>query len=256
MAYITHRVRYWIIANCPSRSEDANGGIMKENHMSQTDQPSRAPWRRKIIMVAAAAVAALLIMVFATQLGRGPSRADAIGSPSPSGAGLQSAGSAVPSGAASNGASAGSAASAPAPGAAPADVEAAVAQDAAAFVSKSSGVLAQATEPSDADLAALATGSAKDALVASSAEFAANGWHQVGEPSIVTTKVASFTAGANPPTLTLNACIDSSSVSVVTADGTKVRSSGGRSLNIMTFIQSAEGKWLVSRVSFPDDPTC
>ena len=224
--------------------------------MSQPDQLPRARWRRRIILTAAVAVAVLVIVVVAVQLGRGPGRADALGSPSPSDSVLQSPGTSAASGTASDSASAGSAAPAAAPGAPPADVEAAVTQDAAAFVSKSSGVLAQATEPSDADLAALATGSAKDALVASSAEFAANGWHQVGEPSIVSTKVASFTAGANPPTLTLNACIDSSSVSVVTADGTKVRSSGGRSLNIMTFIQSAEGKWLVSRVSFPDDPTC
>lgn len=224
--------------------------------MSQPDQLPRAHWRRRIILTAAAVVAVLVIVVIAVQLGRSPGRAAAGDSSSPSDSGLQSPGTPAASGTAGGSAPATSAASVPAADGPPADVEAAVARDAAAFVSKSSGVLARATEPSEADLAALATGSAKDALVASAAEFAANGWHQVGEPTIVSTKVASFTPAANPPTLTLSACIDSRSVSVVTADGTPVRSSGGRSLNIMTFIQSAEGKWLVSRISFPDDPTC
>ncbi len=139
----------------------------------------------------------------------------------------------------------------------PADQQAAV-QDMDAFVSGSATVMAAQTQPSDAELAALATGSALGSLQADTAEFAKNGWHQEGQPTVVSTSVAAYDPAATPPQLTLNVCIDSSQVNVVTAAGELIRqgTDKDRSLNILTLNRSDAGKWLVSKVSFPDDPTC
>ena len=99
-------------------------------------------------------------------------------------------------------------------------------------------VLAAVTPPSKAKLAALATGSAYDSLVARISEFKANGWHPEGKPKVLSTKVVRYQPSAKPPTVTLNVCIDSSAVSVLTDAGTMVRKGSvkDRSLNVMTLV--------------------
>ncbi|KRE78527.1 hypothetical protein ASG71_11710 [Arthrobacter sp. Soil763] len=104
----------------------------------------------------------------------------------------------------------------------------------------------------------MATGSAYDSLLAKASEYKANGWHLDGKPKVVSTKVVRYQPGAQPPTVTLNVCVDSSAVSVLTSAGATVQkgSANDRSLNVMTLVQSATRTWLVSQVTFPDNPDC
>ncbi len=111
--------------------------------------------------------------------------------------------------------------------------------------------------PSASDFKAVATGSAYDSMVANSEDFVNNGWHQEGLPTVVSVTVGGYQPSATPPEATLKVCVDSSKVNVLTADGSVVRkgTAADRSLNILTVVKSG-GKWLVSRVSFPQDPKC
>lgn len=132
------------------------------------------------------------------------------------------------------------------------------AKGATGFIDKSTSVLLTSTAPNTVDLAAVATGSAYDGILASFAEFESNGWHQVGQPVIVDTRVISYDGKTSPDTMTLGVCVDSSRVNVVTTEGTVVRSgtSADRALNVLTMTRDAAGAWLVSKLSFPDDPNC
>lgn len=133
-----------------------------------------------------------------------------------------------------------------------------VSADVREYVRSAAEVLADETQPSADELAALATGPAQGALLADAAEFEENGWHQEGTPTIASLNVTSYDPDAAPQQMTVSACIDSSDVQILTANGDPVRAGGGasRSLNILTLIRSDDGNWLVTKVSFPDDPTC
>lgn len=111
--------------------------------------------------------------------------------------------------------------------------------------------------PSADDFKTLAIGSALDAMVANSEDFANNGWHQEGVPEVVSVTVRDYRPSAKPEQVTLDVCIDASKVNVLTADGTVVKngSEADRSLNIVTLVKS-KGNWLISNESFPDDPAC
>ncbi|WP_434618258.1 hypothetical protein [Arthrobacter sp. A5] len=235
--------------------------------MSVTDQPAGNRKRFWTILTIAALLVVLVAVVVAVQLGRGPDGAQTTSNtgtaaaggtgtavPSPAGA---SPDPSAPAGTAPTGAAAAPVSAAPGIAIPPADQQAAV-QDMDAFVSGSAAIMAAQTQPSDAELAALATGSALGSLQADTAEFAKNGWHQEGQPTVVSTNVVAYDPAAAPPQLTLNVCIDSSKVNILTAAGDAVRTGTDkdRSLNILTLNRSDDGKWLVSRVSFPDDPTC
>lgn len=126
------------------------------------------------------------------------------------------------------------------------------------FIDKSAAVLLTSNAPNTVDLAAVATGSAYDGILASFAEFDNNGWHQVGLPAIVDTRVISYDEKASPDTMTLGVCVDSSQVNVVTAEGTVIRAgtSSDRALNLLTMTRNDTGAWLVSKLSFPDNPNC
>lgn len=111
--------------------------------------------------------------------------------------------------------------------------------------------------PDPANLQELAIGSAYDAMMANAGDFINNGWHQVGTPTVASIIVTGYEPSATPPQATLNVCVDSSAVTVLTADGTVVKAgtAGDRSMNILTVVLSG-GKWLVSQESFPADPSC
>ena len=140
----------------------------------------------------------------------------------------------------------------------PVPVAASAAKNATAYVGTTAALLAKVTPPSKNELSALATGSAYDSLMARTTEFKANGWHLAGKPKVVSTKVVRYEPSAKPPTVTLNVCIDSSTVSVLTTTGATVQKGSvkDRSLNVMTLVQSPTRAWLVSQVTFPDNPAC
>ncbi len=127
-----------------------------------------------------------------------------------------------------------------------------------AYVDKAASTLAAAKTPSADELKALAVGPAQGAVLADAAEFENNGWHQEGVPTVEELEIVGFDAAASPQRMTVNACIDSSKVKVVTAAGQTIRegTSSSRSLNILSLVRAESGEWLVEQVTFPDDPTC
>ncbi|WP_445154371.1 hypothetical protein ACTWLI_13915 [Arthrobacter sp. Hor0625] len=223
--------------------------------MSTPGQASKARSRTTVIVAAAAVLAAaLVVLLIATQASPGAVRSDAQNGPSQS-ASSSAAPSAASSAATPPPAPPGTAAPAVA---VPAPVAASVTKNAAAYVGTTATALATVNPPDKAQLSALATGSAYDSLMAKASEFKANGWHLAGKPKVVSTKVVRYEPGAEPPTVTLNVCVDSSAVSVLTSAGATVQkgSARDRSLNVMTLVQSATRTWLVSQVTFPDNPDC
>lgn len=224
--------------------------------MSEPGQAPRVRVRTTGIVVAAVVLAALIVLLIFTQGSPGAGRPDAQSTPSQSAAPPTAPGSAAAAPAAKP--SAAPSASATPAVAVPAPVEASAAENATAYVGRTAAVLATVTPPPEAELSALATGSAYDSLMARTSEFKANGWHLDGKPEVVSTEVVGYQPSAQPPTVTLNVCIDSSAVSVLTNDGATVQkgSAKDRSLNVMTLVQSPTQTWRVSQVTFPDNPVC
>lgn len=141
----------------------------------------------------------------------------------------------------------------------PAAVETEATQNVTAFVTQNAAVLAAPpTEPSGATLTAMATGVALDSALSAQAEYTSNKWHQEGSPTVVSSKVVAYDPAATPPTLTLDLCIDSSKVNVLTDTGAVVKAGQptDRSLNIMTVVKSASGSWLLSKTDFPTNADC
>lgn len=222
--------------------------------MSEPGQAPRARWRTTGIVVAAVVLASLVVLLIVTQASPSAGRPDAQSGSSQPGALPMAPGTAT----AAAKPSADPSASATPAVAVPAPVAASVAKNVAAYVGRTAAVLAKVTPPSEAELSAVATGSAYDSLVARTTEFKANGWHLDGKPKVVSTKVVRYQPSAKPPTVTLNVCIDSSAVSVLTSAGVTVQkgSAKDRSLNVMTLVQSPMRTWLVSDVAFPNNPVC
>lgn len=109
----------------------------------------------------------------------------------------------------------------------------------------------------DAQLKSLAVGAMLGELQASVDEFRANGWHQVGKPTIPFVRVGPLVSPGL--TIQLEACLDSSSVKVVDEAGNDVAAGNkiGRALNVYTLVRdSPQAEWKVSSRSFPDDATC
>ncbi|NCT92596.1 hypothetical protein GXB85_16805 [Cellulomonas sp. APG4] len=103
----------------------------------------------------------------------------------------------------------------------------------------------------------VATGTALGDLEAGAREMAEEGLVQTGEPEVVSATVTASEPDADPPTLTVLACLDYSGVDVVDTDGTSVvdPTASRRSATILHLVE-VDGRWLVERRTFPDDPTC
>ena len=129
---------------------------------------------------------------------------------------------------------------------------------AAGFMKEAAATLAEAATPNVDELAAIAAGSAYEGILASAAEFEANGWRQEGEPVVVSTNVMAYDPVQSPDTMSLGVCVDSSKVNVLTESGTVVRAGAAsdRSLNVLTMSRNEAGAWLVTQLSFPDNPNC
>jgi hypothetical protein len=85
-------------------------------------------------------------------------------------------------------------------------------------------------------------------------ELEVNEFSKVGTPKVESVEVLEQTE----TTATVQACIDSSDVKVVDADGNEVNSPGGtspRALNIFS-LELRDGSWIVVARTFPNDPQC
>ncbi|RJU01668.1 hypothetical protein D6T65_08995 [Arthrobacter frigidicola] len=127
-----------------------------------------------------------------------------------------------------------------------------------AYVGKTASVLAAAKIPTADELKALAVGPAQGAILAQAAEFESNNWRQEGVPTIAGLEIVAYDGAVTPARMTVNACVDSSKVRVVTDEGVVLRegSAGNRSLNVLSLVRGDGGAWLVEEIRFPDDPSC
>ncbi|MCU1414470.1 MAG: hypothetical protein JWN80_1810 [Microbacteriaceae bacterium] len=104
-------------------------------------------------------------------------------------------------------------------------------------------------------LAGIAAGAIVDEIANERQELTANGWEVTGTPTIASLSVVSETTG-NPPTATVQACVDSSKVVTLDSDGKPLGTASlTRALNIYTLEYDAAG-WKVVARTFPNNPTC
>ena len=92
-------------------------------------------------------------------------------------------------------------------------------------------------------------------LVNQATEYAANGWRVTGRPRVLSTTVVGRTR--TPSTLTVDVCVDNSTVKVVDKRGVAVPgpASPARTRNLLTLVPR-DGSWVISDQGFPDNPDC
>lgn len=89
-------------------------------------------------------------------------------------------------------------------------------------------------------------------------ELEANGWTREGSATIDGLTVVSSDSAADPATVVVQACVDSSKVRTLDHSGEPIGDSGSavnRALNIYT-LQYIDDAWKVVARTFPDDPAC
>lgn len=89
-------------------------------------------------------------------------------------------------------------------------------------------------------------------------ELDSNGWTRTGTPRVVSASVTEQDDTVDPPTATVEACIDSSDVRVIDSAGDPLPTSpaSARALNLYTVSQQDDGSWILVSHSFPNDPAC
>ena len=105
---------------------------------------------------------------------------------------------------------------------------------------------------------AVATGPALAELEAQQSELDSSGWTRRGAVKVEKLTVVGSQLEAKPPTVVVQACMDSTRVSLHDAKGVPVKSTNRdsqRSANTVT-LQYLGGRWLVVERSFPKDPSC
>lgn len=99
-------------------------------------------------------------------------------------------------------------------------------------------------------------GNARKQTINLAVEYAQNDWRVEGRAKVIRQRVIGRTK--MPPTLTLEVCVDNAGVRVLDKSGKPVgldQGSPTRSLNLVT-LSRRSGDWVVTDVSFPDDPNC
>ena len=104
------------------------------------------------------------------------------------------------------------------------------------------------------DLSSVLTASALEEFDAQAVEWSRDGTHATGTPTLEDVHILSDDGAGN---VTVSACVDSSSVSVLNDAGTSLTddTTMARALTYFQFVKDGEN-WKLSGVSFPDDPTC
>jgi hypothetical protein len=109
-----------------------------------------------------------------------------------------------------------------------------------------------------ASLKDVAAGRALDEIQAQIIELHANGWTVRGTTRIQNVKVLHARLTGAHPIAEVQACVDSSHVSVVRSDGRTTAqnpAASRRALNLYS-LQADHGVWRIVAHSFPNDPTC
>jgi hypothetical protein len=107
-------------------------------------------------------------------------------------------------------------------------------------------------------LADIAAGSYRAELEAQWLELEANGWSYTGAPTVTALEILALEEDAEPATAQLRACIDSSDVTLVDAEGEPVGSPEGvmpEAAHLFSLVRE-DDTWRVTARTFPDDPTC
>jgi hypothetical protein len=106
-------------------------------------------------------------------------------------------------------------------------------------------------------LVSVAEGAAVEAMLASAAEFADNGWRQIGVPVVVSAEVTSLEEDADPPQAVVSACLDHSDVDIVDSSGESVVDPNARTRALNTLVLNyVDERWVLVERSFPDDVSC
>jgi hypothetical protein len=106
----------------------------------------------------------------------------------------------------------------------------------------------------ETDLADVAAGAMLDELAAEREELETNGWTISGRAKVDSVEVVK--ASDKHGTATVLACIDSSAVTILDADGAPLGASQTpRALNLFTLIDDG-GTWKIQSRTFPEDPAC
>lgn len=90
-------------------------------------------------------------------------------------------------------------------------------------------------------------------------ELTSQGWSQSGSPHVESLEIVALDSDSDPATSEVIACIDSSDVVTVDAEGAPIgdpAASSPRALHLFTMVQGDDGIWRVSSHSFPNDPSC
>jgi hypothetical protein len=125
----------------------------------------------------------------------------------------------------------------------------------APYVAAGSAARQNPSQPLELDQ--VATGDALDDLNIQVEELTQGGLSQVGSPTVVSAEVTASDPTADPPTATVLACLDYASVDVVNDAGQSAKDTAApqRVATILDLVEK-DGTWLVSKRTFPDDPTC
>ncbi|WOF22633.1 hypothetical protein N8K70_14740 [Microbacterium betulae] len=118
------------------------------------------------------------------------------------------------------------------------------------------------TAPDAEDLEALLTdlaaGSYRAELEAQWLELSANGWSYSGEPRVADLEIVALDERSDPATAEVTACIDSSEVVLLDAEGQRIGSQDDvvpRAAHLFALVRD-DDTWRVTSRSFPDDPAC
>ena len=118
-----------------------------------------------------------------------------------------------------------------------------------------------AIDPVSADVSAqlstVATGTILAEIENQGQELEANGWSLSGTPVVTSVTIISTNRTGNPSTALVQACVDSSKVVTLDANGTPIGGpdSPPPALNLFSMQQDA-GVWRVISRTFPNDPAC
>lgn len=105
-----------------------------------------------------------------------------------------------------------------------------------------------------ADLSGVLTDGELDSYEAQADEFASTGVHQNGAPTIENPGIVGVSDDG--ATVSVQACVDSSSVHVLDDQGTDLHASQPKRSLTIFMLTNSNGSWKISGESFPDDPTC
>lgn len=93
-------------------------------------------------------------------------------------------------------------------------------------------------------------------LEAELAEFAAEGWTRSGSYDVDQVEVLEHDRDANPESVTISACVDSSQIVIRRADGTRQPANPVTRATSIFLLERHDDAWWVAGRSFPDNPTC